>query len=68
MALEKSVEYNTLLHDILHHIDIARINAAKAVNSSLIHLYFTIGEILNQRQEEYGWGNAIVARLAKDIM
>jgi predicted nuclease of restriction endonuclease-like (RecB) superfamily len=41
--------------------------ALRAVNRELVALYWEIGQAIHQKQEEQGWGKAIVETLAKDL-
>ena len=59
--------YIPLLKEIVERINIARINASRAINYSAIHLNFEIGELIVERQEEYGWGKSIVEKLSTDL-
>lgn len=40
--------------------------ALRAVNRELVALYWEIGQAIHQKQEEQGWGKAVVETLAKD--
>ena len=59
--------YKPLLEDITDKINIARINASKAINFSAIQLNYDIGELIVQRQEQFGWGKSVVEKLSKDL-
>ncbi len=48
-------------------IQSARARAELAVNSELIHLYWTLGRLILDRQEANGWGSKVVERLASDL-
>ena len=61
------ITYEPLLKDIVEKINIARINASRAVNYSAIQLNYEIGELIVNRQEQYGWGKSIVEKLSKDL-
>jgi len=45
----------------------AQLKAAVAVNRELIQLYWDIGRLIVERQDEEGWGKNVVERLADDI-
>jgi predicted nuclease of restriction endonuclease-like (RecB) superfamily len=51
-------------HEILARIHAARGRAQRAVNLELVGLYWSIGEYLNRRVTEDGWGRSTVRRLA----
>jgi len=41
--------------------------ALRAVNRELVALYWEIGQAIQQKQEEQGWGKAVVETLAHDL-
>ncbi|MCK7579984.1 MAG: PDDEXK nuclease domain-containing protein [Chromatiales bacterium] len=41
--------------------------ALRAVNRELVGLYWEIGQAIHQKQEELGWGKAVVETLARDL-
>lgn len=45
----------------------AQYEALRAVNKELIALYWDIGRMIGERQQEKGWGKAVVETLAKDL-
>ena len=59
--------YGNLLNDIKTRIRQAQYRAATAVNIELVHLYWDIGRMLHQRQQQEGWGAGVVPRLAHDL-
>ena len=59
--------YQPLLREIIEKINIARINASKAINYSAIQLNYEIGELIVHRQKQFGWGKSVVERLSKDL-
>jgi len=62
-----AAEYKTFLGEIKERIHKAQYDAFKAVNKELIRLYWDIGKSIVAKQEELGWGKAIVETLAKDL-
>ncbi len=62
-----ALHYPTLLTDIKQRIRQAQIRAVLAVNAELIRLYWEIGQMLDARQKNEGWGAAVIPRLARDI-
>jgi predicted nuclease of restriction endonuclease-like (RecB) superfamily len=48
-------------------IETARSRAAQQGNSTLIELYWQIGQLILQRQEEQGWGKKVIKRLSVDL-
>jgi len=43
------------------------LRAAVAVSTELIRLYWDIGRSIVERQQQDGWGKAVVDRLASDV-
>ncbi|MEK6646657.1 MAG: PDDEXK nuclease domain-containing protein [Candidatus Firestonebacteria bacterium] len=59
--------YIEFLGEIKERIRNAQYNALKAVNKELIELYWDIGRMIVERQNQYAWGKAVVENLAKDL-
>src|ERR1700694_3793659 len=59
--------YAALLENIKTRVSTAQIKAALSVNRELIQLYWDIGRLIVERQQEQGWGKSVVERLAADI-
>lgn len=66
MDLEKN-QYSEFVSGIKQQIRSAQYAALKAVNRELIQLYWFIGKSIVEKQEEFGWGKAVVETLAKDL-
>lgn len=60
-------DYDALLSSLKARIRSARVRAALAANAELIHLYWDIGRMIVDRQEEEGWGKSVVERLSNDL-
>jgi len=59
--------YQELLQEVLVELEKHRIVAARHLNNTLQHLYYSLGNIIVSRQQKEGWGKSVVDRLAKDI-
>lgn len=59
--------YAALLSDIKTQIGAAQYRAALAINAELLQLYWGIGQLIHARQQQEGWGSAVIPRLALDI-
>lgn len=66
-ALVTEEAYINLLQEVKQKIKQAQINAMIVVNHHLLVLYWQIGNMILQRQKEYGWGNNVIGQLSKDI-
>jgi predicted nuclease of restriction endonuclease-like (RecB) superfamily len=59
--------YPELLQDIKTRIRQSQIKATMSVNSEMLALYWDVGRLIHQRQNEKGWGAKIIPQLSKDI-
>ena len=59
--------YATLLTDIKQRVRRAQVRAMLAVNAELIRLYWDIGRVIDERQQQEGWGAGVIPRLARDL-
>lgn len=59
--------YGDLLGSLKERIKTAQIQAALAVNSELIRLYWEIGESVVREQEAHQWSDKVLTRLADDL-
>lgn len=66
-SLTKPTDYAEFLHAIKSRIRDARIAAARIVNHGLVGLYWSIGRDIVEKQERFGWGEAVVEQLSKDL-
>jgi len=59
--------YGGLLADVKTRIRQAQTRAVLAVNAGLVHLYWDIGRLIADRQQQAGWGAGVIPRLAQDL-
>ncbi len=59
--------YGELLGEIKQRIRHAQARAWMAVNVELIRLYWRIGQVIDHRQRQEGYGTAVIPRLARDL-
>ncbi len=52
---------------VMELIDAARVRAVAAVNTTLIELYWNIGEFISRKIESAAWGEGVVQQLAMHI-
>jgi predicted nuclease of restriction endonuclease-like (RecB) superfamily len=62
-----SSAYQQLVVDARDRVQTGRLAAYRAVNKELIQMYWDLGKMILERQEENGWGNSVVEMLAKDL-
>jgi predicted nuclease of restriction endonuclease-like (RecB) superfamily len=61
------VGYAELLEQVKVQVRTSRVQAARAVNTELVGLYWQIGRLILDRQESEGWGSKVIGRLAADL-
>ena len=62
-----SADYTNFIIDIKNKIRKSQYEAMKAVNTTLINLYWGIGQEIYNQQQEKGWGKSIVEVLSQEI-
>ncbi|HWV05778.1 PDDEXK nuclease domain-containing protein [Ralstonia sp.] len=60
-------DYAALLTEVRARIQAAQYAALRAVNKELVGLYWDIGQLIVARQQNDGWGKAVVQQLAADL-
>lgn len=60
-------EYASTLANLKKQIQQCQLKAATAANKELIHLYWTVGKTIVEKQETSGWGSGIIEKLAQDL-
>lgn len=60
-------DYNCFIIEIKNKIRNSQYEAMKAVNKTLINLYWGIGKEIYNQQQEKGWGKSIVEVLSEEI-
>lgn len=60
-------DYPALLAEVKERIQSAQYAALRAVNKELVGLYWDIGQLIVQRQQDEGWGKSVVGQLAADL-
>lgn len=63
----QSLAYQQLVADASTRVQTGRLAAYRAVNKELIQMYWDLGKMILERQEQNGWGNSVVEMLAKDL-
>lgn len=59
--------YGELLEQLKDRVRTAQVRAARAANTELLRLYWSIGRDILDRQQHAGWGGKIIDRLAGDL-
>ncbi len=67
LQLQRSEDYRLVLQTLKERIAQGQYAALKAVNRELIGLYWDIGRTIVEKQEQFGWGEGVNDRLARDL-
>ncbi|MFN8074067.1 MAG: PDDEXK nuclease domain-containing protein [Kineosporiaceae bacterium] len=59
--------YSELLATLKARVRATQFRAARAANTEVLRLYWSIGRDVLDRQESSGWGSKVVSRLAADL-
>jgi predicted nuclease of restriction endonuclease-like (RecB) superfamily len=59
--------YPTFLAEVKQRIRTSQYAALKSVNTELIKLYWELGRMIAERQEQQGWGSSVVDKLSEDL-
>ena len=65
--IENTKSYREFFVEIKEKVRASQLTALRAVNKELISLYWSIGELIVKKQEEQGWGKAVVDLLGKEL-
>jgi predicted nuclease of restriction endonuclease-like (RecB) superfamily len=60
-------EYSDLFEEIKTKVDGSRLRMVMAANTAMVVLYWEIGQLILQRQEQQGWGAKVIDRLSHDL-
>jgi predicted nuclease of restriction endonuclease-like (RecB) superfamily len=61
------IRFPDLLKEIKARIQQSQARAVLAVNTEMVRLYWDIGRIIDSRQQQEGWGAAVIPRLAREL-
>ncbi len=64
---DMSDNYLDFIEEVKKEIQKQRISVVLNANSSMICLYWSIGNAILQKQKEEGWGAKVIDRMAKDL-
>lgn len=62
-----SAGFPKLLKEVKARIQQAQTRAVLSANAELVRLYWDIGRMIDQRQQEQGWGAGVIPRLAREL-
>jgi predicted nuclease of restriction endonuclease-like (RecB) superfamily len=59
--------YALFLEELKARIKTAQVRAALSINQEMVLLYWQIGRAIAEKQQQYGWGEKMLERLAADL-
>jgi predicted nuclease of restriction endonuclease-like (RecB) superfamily len=59
--------YVSFVIEVKARIRQGQLRALQSVNKELLALYWDLGEAIHRKQDEMGWGKAVVETLARDL-
>lgn len=62
-----ATQYESFLVEITNLVQDHRVKAVQSVQTISNTLYWSIGELILKKQEEFGWGKSIVELLSNDL-
>jgi predicted nuclease of restriction endonuclease-like (RecB) superfamily len=60
-------DYAAWLDELKTHVRATQFRAARAANAEVVHLYWSIGRDILERQKQQAWGAKVIERLAQDL-
>jgi len=63
----KNESYGSLLSELKNKIRSTQVKAALSVNAQLIAMYWELGRIIVEQQEQHKWGSAFIDQLSHDL-
>lgn len=61
------LDYSQLLTEVKLRVREAQYRALQQVNQQQIQLYWDLGRLIAERQQQHGWGKSVVETLARDL-
>ena len=65
--LIQTQEYRDLITELAGKIRSAQIKAALKANEELLQLYWEIGRLIGDKQQNSGWGEDVIGQIAHDL-
>jgi len=66
-ALPAPAGYSDWLADVKERVRTTQFRAARAANTEVLRLYWSVGHDILERQQRDGWGAGVVERLSRDM-
>lgn len=61
------LDYPQFLVDVKQRVRAAQYRALQQVNREQMQLYWDLGQLIAERQQQHGWGKSVVETLARDL-
>jgi predicted nuclease of restriction endonuclease-like (RecB) superfamily len=65
--LSLTTDYREFIKALKQKVQCAQIQAVQTVNSQLVSLYWDLGRMIAEKQENAGWGDAVIDQIAHDL-
>ncbi len=65
--ISQTPTYREFISTLKQKVQSAQIKAARTVNTQLMALYWDLGQLLAEKQQASGWGDAVIDQVAKDL-
>ena len=65
--ISQTPDYRDFIRSLKQKVQSAQSQAARAVNTLLIELYWEIGKLITEKQQAAGWGDAVIDQVAQDL-
>ena len=65
--ISQTPDYRDFIWSLKQKVQSAQNQAARAVNTQLIELYWEIGKLITEKQQAAGWGDAVIDQVAQDL-
>ena len=65
--MNEIVFYGSLLSEIKNRIRQAQVKASFSANAEMIAMYWDIGRMIHERQQQEGWSASVIPKLSRDI-
>jgi len=68
MKPKQNKAYNVLVDEIAQVVQQSQVYAVQSVQRTASLVYWEIGKLIIEKQQQYGWGTSIVENLSMDIL
>ncbi len=65
--IAQTPDYRAFIKDLKQKVQTSQLKAVRTVNTQLISLYWELGNLITEKQQAAGWGDAVIDQIAKDL-